>query len=150
MTKLVGWRWFLTIVAVLGGLAFAASRILEVPLIPALAILVAAVLVNGFIATLEDDLPGGFNNPDGQSTPTYASLVSSGVKWLLVAMLLVFGIAFSVSGLSPENEAPISLVVGIGLACILFSVAILAKRRWALWAALLSGFGGIGLGVLLR
>jgi hypothetical protein len=26
-----------------------------------------AVVVNGLVATLEDDLPGGFNNPDGEA-----------------------------------------------------------------------------------
>jgi hypothetical protein len=31
-----------------------------------------AVVVNGLVTTLEDDLPGGFNNPDGKHTPRYA------------------------------------------------------------------------------
>lgn len=35
----------------------------------------AALVVNGLFATLEDDLPGGFNNPDGKSTPKYAVVV---------------------------------------------------------------------------
>ncbi len=31
----------------------------------ALLIVVCAFGINGLVATLEDDLPGGFNNPDG-------------------------------------------------------------------------------------
>ena len=31
-------------------------------------IVAAATLINGWVATLEDDLPGGFNNPDGTRT----------------------------------------------------------------------------------
>ena len=36
------------------------------------AIAVGAILLNGLVATVEDDLPGGFNNPDGTHTPRYA------------------------------------------------------------------------------
>jgi hypothetical protein len=38
-------------------------------------VVVAAWLMNGFIATYEDDIPGGFNNPDGTSTPAYVQTV---------------------------------------------------------------------------
>ena len=38
-----------------------------------------AVWVNGLILTVEDDLPGGFNNPDGQSTPAYVGKLQFGV-----------------------------------------------------------------------
>ena len=29
-------------------------------------ICIVAILINSFIATVEDELPGGFNNPDGE------------------------------------------------------------------------------------
>ena len=32
----------------------------------------AALFINGFIATVEDAQPGGFDNPDGSQTPSYA------------------------------------------------------------------------------
>ena len=28
-------------------------------------------MVNGIVAIVEDDRPGGFNNPDGSNTPRY-------------------------------------------------------------------------------
>jgi hypothetical protein len=37
-----------------------------------LLVAIVAVLLNGFVAVFEDDLPGGFNNPDGTQTPRYA------------------------------------------------------------------------------
>jgi hypothetical protein len=43
---------------------------------PALAISLCALLANGLFAALEDDLPGGFNNPDGAATPRYALAVA--------------------------------------------------------------------------
>lgn len=38
-------------------------------------IVVAAILINGWAATLEDDLPGGLNSPDGTHAPRYAEYV---------------------------------------------------------------------------
>lgn len=50
-----------------------------------------AILANGLFATLEDDLPGGFNNPDGTATPRYALVVSWVVRGigLLAAALVI-------------------------------------------------------------
>ena len=44
-----------------------------------------AILVNGVVATVEDDLPGGFNNPDGTDTPRYISYFS----WMGRGLMLV-------------------------------------------------------------
>ncbi|MDQ1552466.1 MAG: hypothetical protein QOD50_1888 [Actinomycetota bacterium] len=57
-------------------LAGVVSWRLRIGFVWALLIAVFAVLVNGVVATLEDDLPGGFNNPDGTSTPEYVHRVS--------------------------------------------------------------------------
>ena len=110
----------------------------------------AALLVNGFIATVEDELPGGFNNPDGTQTPPYALVTVRIARWALAVLLWAFALAYLVTGLNPTSQAPVAFVVGIPLACLLFSVALLAKRRWALWAAIAMEFGGIAFGVLAR
>lgn len=53
------------------------------------AIVAGAVLINGFVATLEDDLPGGFNNPDGSQTPRYAKVTGIEVRSILVVFVVV-------------------------------------------------------------
>ena len=47
-----------------------------------LAILAGSILVNGLFATFEDDLPGGFNNPDGKATPRYTVVLGWVVRGL--------------------------------------------------------------------
>jgi len=77
-----------------------------------LAITAAAFLVNGWVATLEDDLPGGFNNPDGKDTPRYAVITGWVVRSVLVVLvlicLLMLGCTFSV----PGSDAPESAAAG--------------------------------------
>jgi hypothetical protein len=51
-----------------------------------------AVLINGFVAALEDDLPGGFNNPDGSETPRYA-LAAGWALRIIGAILLLLCVA---------------------------------------------------------
>ena len=58
----------------------------------AFVIVAAAILINGWVATLEDDLPGGFNSPDGTHTPRYAVVtgwVIRGLGVVLVVLCLV-------------------------------------------------------------
>ena len=52
-----------------------------------------AILVNGWFATLEDDLPGGLNNPDGRHTPRYMVAVTWVVRTLEVLIgILILGL----------------------------------------------------------
>jgi hypothetical protein len=55
----------------------------------AFAILTVAILANGLIATIEDDLPGGFNNPDGSATPKYAVVAGWAIRIFGVLLLLL-------------------------------------------------------------
>lgn len=54
------------------------------------AILVAAWFVNGLVAVIEDDVPGGFNNPDGTSTPSYVVVL----KWVGRGIMGIAIVAF--------------------------------------------------------
>ena len=38
-------------------------------------ICIVEMLINGFVATIEDELPGGFNNPDGEVGVKQSKLV---------------------------------------------------------------------------
>ncbi len=51
-------------------------------------IVAGAILINGWVATLEDDLPGGFNNPDGTQTPRYAVITGWVVRGLAVVLAI--------------------------------------------------------------
>ena len=150
MKKLIEWRVFLPTIAVLAAIAFGASYLLGLSFLPVFVLTVAAVLVNGLLATLEDDLPGGFNNPDGTATPVYASRIASVGKSALGIALVVFAIAFVQSGLSGSTRSELPFVAGIAIACLFFAVALFVRRTWLLLAALASGFSGIIISALTR
>jgi hypothetical protein len=61
----------------------------------AFAILAAAILVNGLIASIEDDLPGGFNNPDGSATPKFVVAAGWGVRILGLLLLVLCVVALA-------------------------------------------------------
>ena len=46
------------------------------------------IFINGLLATIEDDLPGGFNNPDGTQTPRYVLTVRT-VLWAIASAIAV-------------------------------------------------------------
>lgn len=52
-------------------------------------VVAGALLINGWVATLEDDLPGGFNNPDGKHTPRYAVVAGWIIRGLGVALAVM-------------------------------------------------------------
>ena len=69
--------------------AFGLSRWASLNFWVMLAIVAGGVLINGFVVTLEDDLPGGFNNPDGTQTPGYARITAKIVRGLFVVFVLL-------------------------------------------------------------
>jgi hypothetical protein len=68
----------LIVFAVIATLSALVSRWSGLGFWATVAILAAAWLVNGVVAVVEDDVPGGFNNPDGTSTPRYVVVL----KWV--------------------------------------------------------------------
>ena len=79
--------WLLVVAAIAAGVSAAAGWSFWA----VFGIAVVALLGNGLVATLEDDLPGGLNNPDGKATPRYAVIagwVVRGVGLLLGVLLL--------------------------------------------------------------
>lgn len=53
----------------------------------------AAIFANGLLATLEDDLPAGFNNPDGSHTPEYVRSVAFAARVLAGICILLICLA---------------------------------------------------------
>ncbi len=67
MKRFVDWRLFLPTVAVAALVAWAVHQWIGIPFWGVLAIVIAAILVNGLIALVEDEMPGGFNSPPKKS-----------------------------------------------------------------------------------
>ena len=77
--------WLLLVALLAAGL----SAISKLPFWWAFLIVAGAILINGWVATLEDDLPGGFNNPDGTHTPRYAVVTGWVIRALGVVLVLL-------------------------------------------------------------
>ena len=52
----------------------------------------AALYINGSLATVEDARPGGFDNPDGSATPSFAKGVSA-TRYALQSLAVTLGLA---------------------------------------------------------
>lgn len=52
----------------------------------------AAMFINGSLATVEDARPGGFDNPDGSDTPSFAKGVGS-TKFALQSLAITLALA---------------------------------------------------------
>jgi hypothetical protein len=128
----------------LGG--FLIWRIGHIGVVPAFAISLGAVLANGFLATLEDDLPGGFNNPDGSATRRYASVAVriTRVALVVLCMLLAAFLFLSAANLGFRTSRGLGLA-GLGLAVPLAYVAVTTQRRITLVGLIIL----VGLSLLL-
>jgi hypothetical protein len=76
--------WLLVVALIAAGF----SALSRLPFWWAFLIVAGAILVNGWVATLEDDLPGGFDNPDGTHTPRYVRVVT----WVVRTIEVILGI----------------------------------------------------------
>lgn len=52
----------------------------------------AALYINGSLATVEDARPGGFDNPDGSATPSFAKGAGA-TKYALQSLAVTLGLA---------------------------------------------------------
>ena len=81
-------RIFLVVIIGWLGAATLASWLFNIPFWMAGVLALAGMFFSGLLAIIEDDLPGGFNNPDGTATPRYASVVTFVSKLLLVVFVI--------------------------------------------------------------
>lgn len=150
MRHLTYGRAWPAIALVAGTVVLVASRTFGVPLGVILLIATIAVLVNGFVASLEDDLPGGFNRPDGWQESADASLLVKVARFGLGLLLLLFAAAFVLVYVVQGDRALIPLYVGCSLCCAISSFGLFARRAWARWPALFALLAGVLVTVLLR
>ena len=114
----------------------------HVGLVPAFAISFGALLANGLFLALEDELPGGFNNPDGSTTPRYIRVVSAVTRtaFALLCLLLTAFLFVSASGAGFATTRG-AVLACLGLAPVCAYIAVSTQRRIAL-AALIVVIGG--------
>jgi hypothetical protein len=121
-------------------------RVGHVGLVPAFAISFCALFANGLLATLEDDLPGGFNNPDGSATPRYVRVVAGVTRGAFATLCLLLAVLLFVSasgvGFATTRGAALAC---LGLAPVCAYIAVRAQRRTALAALIVV----IGVALLL-
>jgi hypothetical protein len=122
----------LILLAILAAVAAAVSARTSVPFWVAFAIALAATFANGLLLTLEDDLPGGFNNPDGTSTPRYVATVARVVRWSGANLCLA--VAVGATLIAFQRQILADQLIGIGVAVLFVSAGLvmIRERRWAL------------------
>ena len=140
MSKTLHFRLGPALVLVVGPVVYLLSRYLELPVGVVVLVAAIALLANGVVASVEDDLPGGFNNPRGGERSSY-------LRWLRVALalvLLLFAVGFIQAFVLVGNGAPVLFYSGCALACGLVAVGLMTRLAWLQWPALfvlLLGFG---------
>jgi hypothetical protein len=67
MKRIVDWRVFVPTVTVAALIAWAINSWMGVPFWVSLLMVVGAIVANGILALVEDEMPGGFNNPRKRS-----------------------------------------------------------------------------------
>jgi len=106
-----------------------------------LAMCAGAIFLNGLVALVEDELPGGFNNPDGMFSPNPQVMKAlSLARWIGVVVLLL--LAFAISSAVIRGTFAVALGVGLAAAITLLAAALLWRSRLAIWwsgFALLAG-----------
>src|SRR3546814_9486652 len=91
MKKLIHWPSLLIGLGVAALIAVLVDAFTALGFWPIFVIAVVAILVNGVVATVEDEMPGGFNNP-GPASPIPLVAPQRWKLWLCAVMLIVCGV----------------------------------------------------------
>ena len=88
-------------------------------------------LINGYLAVLEDDMPGGFNNPDGTRTPPYVDTVGLIARWTAGVLCWSTAAGVLVAAFYGWFEWRAALWMTLAISCV--GVAALARRAAIKW-----------------
>jgi hypothetical protein len=113
---------------VIAGLAAVISAWADVPFLVVFIIAVLATLANGLLATLEDDLPGGFNNPDGTDTPPYVQRLRGSVWRTIAVLALLLAAAFAWLAFRGGDRRSGVLAVGVAATVLIARFAFRRNR----------------------
>ena len=81
--------WFAVVLLVVAVFAAGLSAVSGMGFWWAFVIVAATVFINEWVTTLEEDLPGSFNNPDGSHTPIYTVVTRWAIRGMGVAFVVL-------------------------------------------------------------
>ncbi len=128
MRKLIHWPSLLIGASAAALIALLVSAFTTLGFWPVFVIVVIAVLVNGVVATVEDEMPGGFNNPQS-ALPLPLVTPQRWKLWLCAVMLVVCGASF---------YAPEQISHAVGFASVFVTLGGIAMGLLTLAVASLS------------
>jgi hypothetical protein len=79
------YKWTFVSIAVIALLAGGVSGLSEINFWLIFLVMFGSILFTGIITALEDDMPGGYNNPDGTDTPKNTKVMS----WIFRAFIVL-------------------------------------------------------------
>jgi hypothetical protein len=120
-------RRYLTIICVILAVGVALRLLLDIPSWLTLAGLIIAWPLVGTLITVDDDLPGGWSNPDGTSVPEWRTLWWWADLLLVRGALVVFAFVAEQAFIGKFAIAP--LVAGIAMVSIGLPVFLRGIRR---------------------
>ena len=82
MKRIIDWRIFSVSLSVAALLALGLHAVSGLNLWICFGLVVVAMLVNGIIATIEDEMPGGFHNPEPETPQTQARVARATERYL--------------------------------------------------------------------
>jgi drug/metabolite transporter (DMT)-like permease len=131
---------FAVSLAVCVALGWGLAELSGMPLWASITIVTVAVLANGFLATVEDYSPGGFENPDGTATPRWLIVFGAITKWVGIGLLLLMSAFFAAlfdNAPKPVTATSAPLLIAMVTAPLLMALWFFNRNRfrWPAWVA---------------
>lgn len=83
----MNWRLSFISLSIASALALGLHALSKLNFWACLVIVVGAMLLNGYVATVEDEWPGSFNNPEPAPPSDLRRRVAKSTEWLLRAIV---------------------------------------------------------------
>ena len=88
-------------------------------------IVVGAMLLNGLIATYEDDMAGGFNNPDGKLISPFIATVNRVISWIPMGAAVLLAVCALIWG---RSVLVAGIALGVVAAILAWTISIKFRR----------------------
>ena len=86
MKRMIQWQVFSISITIAALLTWGLHAVSGMSFWVSLGVVIAAILINGIIATIEDEMPGGFNNPAPATSQSRVRIASRATERFLHAV----------------------------------------------------------------